>query len=111
MLDNTDDFIGKTIDIITIVVTVIGVATTLGFRASQINGGLSYLLAIPNNFKVQTIIILITTLLFILSAMSGLGNVVKILSNLNLILAIGLLAIAIVVGPSVRIFDNLTNSL
>ncbi len=111
LLDNTDGFIGKTIDIITIVATVIGVATTLGFGASQINGGLSYLFGISNNFKVQTVIILVTILLFILSAMSGLGKGVKILSNLNLILAIGLLAIAIVVGPSVRIFDNLTNSL
>lgn len=109
--DKSDGFIAKVIDTITIVATVIGVATTLGFGASQINGGLSYLFGIPNNFKVQTIIIIITTLLFILSAMSGLGKGVKILSNLNLILAIGLLALAIVVGPSVKIFDNLTDSL
>lgn len=111
LADKSEGFMGKAIDIITIVATVIGVATTLGFGASQINGGLSYLFGIANNFKVQTIIIIITTMLFILSAMSGLGKGVKILSNLNLILAIGLLAIAIVVGPSVRIFDNLTDSI
>lgn len=111
LADKSEGFVGKVIDIITIVATVIGVATTLGFGASQINGGLSYLFGIANNFKVQTIIIIITTMLFILSAMSGLGKGVKILSNLNLILAILLLALAIVIGPSVRIFDNLTDSI
>lgn len=111
LADKSEGFLGKAIDIITIVATVIGVATTLGFGSSQINGGLSYLFGIANNFKVQTIIIIITTMLFILSAMSGLGKGVKILSNLNLILAVFLLALAIVIGPSVRIFDNLTDSI
>src|SRR5699024_9361153 len=109
--EKTDGIIGKVIDVVTIVATVIGVATTLGFGASQINGGLSFLFGIPNNFKVQTIIIIITTALFVMSALSGLGKGVKILSNLNLILAIGLLAIAIVVGPSVTILDNFTDSI
>jgi BCCT family osmoprotectant transporter len=88
------------------------VATTLGFGAIQINGGLSYLTdnAIPNNMEVRTVIIVVTTALFVLSALSGLGKGIKILSNLNMILAIALLAIAIAVGPTVKIFDNMTES-
>lgn len=109
--DRANGWIGKVIDTITIVATVIGVATTLGFGAMQINGGLSYLFGIPNNIVTQTIIIVITTALFVMSAMSGLGKGVKILSNVNLILAIGLLAVAIVIGPTVRIFDNMTDSI
>lgn len=107
----SDGFIGKTVDIITILATVIGVATTLGFGASQINGGLSFLFGIPNNIITQIIIIIVTTFLFIMSAMSGLGKGVKILSNVNLILAIGILALAIIIGPTVRIFDTLTDSI
>lgn len=109
--NHSDGIIGKSIDIVTIIATVIGVATTLGFGAAQINGGLSYLFGIPNNIVVQIIIIIIATALFIMSALSGLGKGVKILSNINLILAIGLLAIAIVVGPTVQIFDNMTESI
>lgn len=109
--DRTDGVIGKIIDTVTIVATVVGVATTLGFGASQINGGLSFLFGIPNNFMVQTVIIIVTTFLFVLSAMSGLGKGVKILSNLNLILAIALLALAIILGPTVTIFDNFTDSI
>ncbi|MFR2166000.1 MAG: BCCT family transporter [Streptococcus salivarius] len=41
------------------------VATTLGFGASQINGGLSYVFGIPNNSLVQVIIIIIATILFL----------------------------------------------
>ena len=109
----TDGWLGYIIDIVTVVATVIGVATTLGFGAIQINGGLSYLTdnAIPNNMEVRTVIIVVTTALFVLSALSGLGKGIKILSNLNMILAIALLAIAIAVGPTVKIFDNMTESI
>ncbi|HEO5330015.1 TPA: BCCT family transporter [Streptococcus agalactiae] len=109
--DKTDGWLGKIVDITTVVATVIGVATTLGFGAAQINGGLSFLLGVPNNAFVQIVIILITTALFVMSALSGLGKGVKILSNLNLILAVALLALVIVLGPTVRIFDTLTESL
>ena len=109
----TDGWLGYIIDIVTVVATVIGVATTLGFGAIQINGGLSYLTdnAIPNSMEVRTVIIVVTTALFVLSALSGLGKGIKILSNLNMILAIALLAIAIAVGPTVKIFDNMTESI
>ena len=69
-----DGPIATIIDTITIIATVIGVATTLGFGASQINGGLSYVFGIPNNSLVQVIIIIIATILFLISALSGLGK-------------------------------------
>ncbi|WP_162011621.1 BCCT family transporter [Streptococcus sp. S784/96/1] len=106
----TDGIIGKIVDTITVIATVIGVATTLGFGAAQINGGLSYVFGIPNNALIQ-IVIIIATVLFLLSALSGLGKGVKILSNTNLILAVGLLFMAIILGPTVKIFDTMTNSL
>ena len=70
----TNGILGKIVDTITVVATVIGVATTLGFGAAQINGGLNYLFGIPNNALVQVIIIIITTILFTISALSGLGK-------------------------------------
>lgn len=109
--EGSEGWMGQVIDTLTVVATVIGVATTLGFGAAQINGGLSFLFGIPNNLLVQTVIIIITTALFILSALSGLGKGVKILSNTNLILAIGLLVLAILLGPTVQIFDTLTDSI
>ncbi len=102
----TEGPLGKIIDSITTFSTVIGVATTLGFGAVQINGGLRYLFGIPKNIYVQILIISITTLFFIMSALSGIGKGVKILSNINAVLAIGLLAIAIITGPSLLIMNT-----
>lgn len=109
--NKTDGIIGDIIDSITILATIIGVATTLGFGAIQINGGLNYLFNIPNNIYVQIIIIIITTVFFILSALSGIGKGVKILSNINIILAIGLCAIAIIVGPTILILNTFVDSI
>ena len=108
--DKVEGTIGHIVDVITIFATVIGVATTLGFGAIQINGGLNYLFGTPNNINVQIIIIAITTVLFILSALSGIGKGVKILSNLNIILAAGLLAVALIVGPTVEIMNTFVDS-
>lgn len=102
---------GKVIDIVTSFATVAGVATSLGLGAMQINGGLSYLFDIPYDATVQLIIIAITTMCFIASAVSGINKGVKILSNVNVLIAIGLMAAALVVGPAVEIMNAFTNAI
>lgn len=98
------------IDIIAVTVTVVGVATTLGFGAAQINGGLSYLLGIPNNFLIQLIIIVIVTALFLMSAWSGLSKGIKYLSNTNMVLAVMLLVLIFILGPSLFILNMFTDT-
>ncbi|GAA0450050.1 glycine betaine uptake BCCT transporter [Alkalibacillus silvisoli] len=102
---------GKIIDILAVIATVIGVATTLGFGAVQINGGLSYLFDIPSGFTLQLIIISIVTVLFMISAWTGLAKGIKILSNVNMILAILLFIFMIIAGPTLFILNMFTNSI
>ncbi len=109
--DRTQGITGKVIDILSVVATVIGVATTLGFGAVQINGGLSYLYGLPVNFTVQFLIVVIVTILFILSALSGLGKGIKILSNANMLLAAALFLLTFFLGPSLFILNLFTNTL
>lgn len=92
--------IGKTIDLIAIFATVFGVATSLGFGAAQISGGISYISTISNNFTTQLVIIVIVTILFILSAATGLSKGIQYLSNLNIGLALLLLLFLLFVGPT-----------
>ncbi|KAB8130117.1 BCCT family transporter [Gracilibacillus oryzae] len=106
-----DGPLGTLIDVLAVFATVIGVATTLGFGAAQINGGFSYLFGIPNNFLSQFIIIAIVTVLFLISAWSGLGKGIKILSNTNMILAVALLILMFVAGPTILILNMFTDSL
>lgn len=107
----TETLPGKIIDGLTIFVTAIGVAASLGFGAVQINGGLSYLFGIPNTATVQVMIILICTACFVASALSGIGKGVKILSNLNIILAIGLMALIIILGPSILFMNSFVGTI
>lgn len=103
--------LGTVIDVIAVFATLVGVATTLGFGAAQINGGLSYLFGIPVNFNIQLIIIVVATILFIISAMSGLGKGIRILSNTNMVLAVVLLGLMLIIGPTLLIFNMFTDTI
>ncbi len=98
--------LGKSIDILAIFATVAGISTSLGLGAYQINSGLSYLFGIAENNFVVTIIILITTGLFILSAVSGLDRGIKILSNTNVVLALVIMVLTLIVGPTLLMITN-----
>lgn len=106
-----DGFWGDVIDIVAVTATVIGVATTLGFGAKQLNSGLAYVLGIPINFPIQLLIVAIVTILFIISAWSGLGKGIKYLSNTNLVLAVVLSALVFILGPTLLILNIFTDSI
>lgn len=101
---------GTLIDVIAIFATVFGVASSLGFGAAQINGGLSFLFGMPNTNWSQLIIIAVITVLFLMSAWSGLSKGIKYLSNINMVLAVLLLALVIILGPTLLILNVFTQS-
>lgn len=99
---------GTFVDVLAVFATAFGVATTLGFGAVQINAGLNYLFGVEISTFSQFIIIAIVTVLFIISAWSGLSKGIKYLSNLNLVLAVLLLAFVVILGPTLLIFNMFT---
>ncbi|WP_442857113.1 glycine betaine uptake BCCT transporter [Bacillus sp. FJAT-45037] len=103
--------IGHTIDIIAIFSTLFGVAASLGLGSQQINAGLSYLIGIPNNFGVQMLIMGIITVLFIISANTGISKGIKYLSNINMSLAVLLVLAVLILGPTLFILNMFTTSL
>ena len=102
---------GKFIDGFSVVVSVAGVATSLGLGVSQICGGLQHLFGIPKTQETIMWIIIFISMVFIISAITGVYKGIKILSNINTYLALALLAVAFLVGPKITILNNLTNSL
>jgi len=107
----TSGAFGKTIDIFSIVVSVAGVATSLGLGVSQICGGLQYLFGVPNVKSTWFIIIFAITALFLGSAISGIDRGIKVLSRANTWLALALLVLAFIVGPHVSILNTFVNGL
>ncbi|WP_424153916.1 glycine betaine uptake BCCT transporter [Staphylococcus casei] len=102
--------IGTIIDVLAVFATVVGVAVSLGMGALQINGGLNYLFGIPNNVWVQAIIIIVVTILFIMSAWSGLSKGIQYLSNLNITLGAILMIAVLIIGPTILILNMMTSS-
>lgn len=103
--------IGKLIDILAIFATVAGVATSLGLGTLQINSGMNYLFGLPISTVVQMSIIVIVTILFMASAISGLDKGIKILSNTNIALAGALMLLTLILGPTIKIINSFTNGL
>lgn len=102
--------IGKTIDILAIFATVAGVATSLGMATLQINGGLNLLFGIPVNNFIGLVIIGIITVIFIGTAIAGIDKGIKVISDLNITLCFILMVASFLIGPSVKILNNLSNS-
>lgn len=102
--------IGKFIDISAVFATVAGVATSLGQGAMQINGGLNYMFGIPQNMTTQFIIVAIITVVYTWTAVSGIDKGIKLLSDINMVLAVTLLVGSFIVGPMLLDINILTNS-
>ncbi|GAK05972.1 LOW QUALITY PROTEIN: glycine betaine transporter OpuD [Geomicrobium sp. JCM 19037] len=109
-IDEHSGTTGKFIDIVAIIATVCGVATTLGFGATQINGGLTFMTGIGESFLFQVLIIIVITALFLLSSYTGIHKALNYLSNTNMLLAAFLLIFVIITGPTLFNLNILTQS-
>ncbi len=103
--------IGKAIDVLAIIATLFGTATSLGPGAQQINSGMDFLWGTGTSSTIALTIIAVLSVLFILSAVSGVGNGVQFLSNVNMVLAVLLLLFLMVVGPTVFNLNALIEAL
>ena len=88
--------IGDIIDVLTVLVTLFGLATSLGLGGSQAASGISHVFGFENSLYLQLFIIILIMGLAILSVVRGMDGGVKLLSNLNMIIAfvfLGLIAV------------------
>ncbi|MCK5886924.1 MAG: BCCT family transporter, partial [Alcanivorax sp.] len=97
---------GNIIDTLAVVATIFGLATSLGLGAQQASGGLHFLFDTPNAINVQIAIIFGVTAVAVISVMRGLDGGVKILSNINMTLALFLLFFVIIAGPTLLIITG-----
>ena len=102
---------GHIIDIVAVFATLFGLATSLGLGAKQANSGLNEVFAMPIGPGWQSILIVGITLVALISVLRGLEGGVKRLSEINMILAFGLLAFILVIGPTGYMISNFFQSL
>jgi choline/glycine/proline betaine transport protein len=103
--------IGHGTDILCTVGTLLGVATSLGLGAMQINTSLSSFFGWPDGVWVQTALIAAITGLATISVVSGIHNGVQMLSRANLYLMLLLGAFVLLVGPTLYVVELFVSAL
>ncbi|MDY0911779.1 BCCT family transporter [Rathayibacter festucae] len=102
---------GNTIDVVALVGTMFGVATSLGLGVTQISAGLESSGIVDSSLTVQIIVIAVVTALTVFSLVSGVGKGMKWLSTGNLLLAAALLVFVLVAGPTQFLLREFVQSL
>ena len=102
---------GHVIDILAVLATLFGLATSLGYGAAQASSGLNFLFGVPLGDTTQVLLVIGITAIALTSVVAGLDAGVKRLSEINMAIALLLMLFVIFVGPTLDIakgfFSNL----
>ncbi len=102
---------GHVIDILAVLATLFGLATSLGYGAAQASSGLNFLFDVPLGDTTQVLLVIGITAIALTSVVAGLDAGVKRLSEINMAIALLLMLFVIFVGPTLDIakgfFSNL----
>lgn len=109
--DRVDGGVGHGINVLAVVSTVFGVATTLGLGVIQINSGLSAVAGVEFGVDQQLSILAGVTIVFLLCAMMPLESGVRYVSDANMLLAALVLLFVFFFGPTDFIMAALTNAI
>ncbi|MCO3736733.1 BCCT family transporter [Pseudomonas aeruginosa] len=102
--------IGYTVDCFGIIATVFGLGADMGFGVLQLNSGLDYLYAIPHTQPVQMALIVLMMGAAISVAVSGVDKGIRILSDINMLLACSLLLFVLFAGPTQHLLNTLVQN-
>jgi len=104
-------FWGNLIDVLSVLATLVGLATSLGLGVQQINAGLDALFGVGISTTAQVVLITVITGFATASVMAGLDKGVKRLSQANMILAAVFMVFLLIVGPTIYILGGFTQNL
>lgn len=99
--------IGDTVDSAAILGTIFGIATSLGIGVTQLNYGLNILFHLPQGLGVQISLTILAVLISLVSATTGINRGIRLLSQLNVILAMVLAAWILVTGKTAFLINSL----
>ena len=103
--------VGKAIDVLAIWATIMGVVTSLGLGALQVVSGFGASIGMPQTGEAKVLVIAGITLLFIISAVSGIKRGIKFLSLFNVALMVFILLYFAGFGPSKYILETFASTL
>ena len=102
--------IGRAIDIASILGTLFGVAVSLGLGSSQVAAGLAQLTGLEDGTWLRVAILAVLTALAIVSIVAGLDKGVRLLSNINIGMAVGLMVFVLVTGSTLFLLRGIVET-
>jgi len=99
--------LGNVIDVLATIATLFGVATSLGLGVQQINAGLNHLFGLPQNMVIQAALIAAITAVATWSVVRGLDSGIKLLSQINMVVAGLLMVFVFILGPTLFICNGI----
>ncbi len=106
--DKTWGWPGHIIDILAVLATLFGLATSLGLGAQQAASGINHVFGIESGIGLQIAVIVVVTALAVFSVVRGLDKGVRVLSKVNMFIAFILLIFVIFAGFAI---DQVTNGI
>ncbi|NLN97283.1 MAG: BCCT family transporter [Eubacteriaceae bacterium] len=97
----------KGIDAFTVILVLVGVATSFGLGALQIQSGLSFVFGVPATTLVAVAIVIVCTTLFLISSTAGIERGMKMMSNSNTAIVFAVMFFVLFTGPT-KFIINLT---
>ena len=94
---------GHIVDILAVLATLFGLATSLGLGAQQAASGIQHVFGIEAGLGLQVIVITVVTLLAVVSVLRGIDGGVKVISNINMLVAFLLLILVAMIGYAVTL--------
>lgn len=89
---------GHIVDILAVLATLFGLATSLGLGAQQAASGIHHVFGIEAGIGLQVVVITVVTLLAVVSVVRGIDGGVKVISNINMLVAFLLLILVGLIG-------------
>ncbi|MCF8589826.1 choline BCCT transporter BetT [Gordonia liuliyuniae] len=108
--DRLDGILGDSVDIAALLGAIFGLATSLGIGVAQLNVGLEDLFGIAQSHWAQAGLIVVAVAIATLSAVSGVDKGVKRLSEINVIIALGLLLFILIAGSTTYLMNALVQN-
>ena len=101
---------GKLIDSVAIIGTVFGIAVSVGMGAMQINSGASRVLGLPETSLIQLLLIAAIIVVASISVARGLDKGIKLLSNVNIWMAVALMVFVLLMGPTLTLLKQVVDT-
>jgi len=98
-------------DVLGVVAVVFGLAGSLAMGALQVRSGLASTLGTAETGGVALAILAVLFAAYMISTLTGVEKGMKLLSNINMVLALGLMLFILVAGPTAFILESTVDTL